>query len=228
MSDMSVIASGFLIGLSLIVAIGPQNALIIKQGIKREHVGAVIAVCLLSDVFLILGGTLGVGVLIEQAPLFLTALKWFGAAYLGYFAFTCFRDAAQSEGATVVAEEEPVGASASANGGAVGTLTQQRTRASRRTSWRKPVLAALAFTWLNPAAYIDALVMLGGIANQYGTEMRWYFAGGALLASTVWFPFLGTLSIKGAAVLRRPQVWRLVNIGIGFIMIYMTIKVITH
>lgn len=220
---MSVVLSGLVIGLSLIVAIGPQNALIIKQGMKREHVGAILLVCMLSDILLILGGTLGVGVLIERAPLFLTVLKWFGVVYLSYFAFTCFRDATRQRDTEVIAETAPEPA-ASASSFTTTTL-KTRVKAQARTSWHKPVLTALAFTWLNPAAYIDALVMLGGIANQHGDIMRWYFAAGALAASALWFPTIGFLSIKGAAMLQQPRIWSIVNVAIGFIMVYMAIKV---
>ena len=89
---MSIAVAGFLLGLSLIVAIGPQNALVIRQGVKREGLIVVLAICMLSDIFLIFGGTAGVGVIIEKAPLALVALKWFGAAYLAWFAVSCFRD----------------------------------------------------------------------------------------------------------------------------------------
>ncbi|MEJ5998721.1 LysE/ArgO family amino acid transporter [Corynebacterium sp. H130] len=219
---MSVVFSGLLIGLSLIVAIGPQNALIIRQGMKREHVIPILVVCLLSDVLLILGGTLGVGVLIERAPLFLTALKWCGAAYLAYFAYTCFKDAAKApEEPAIVEDLEPVASTS-------GTTMVVTAPARTKTAWYKPVLTALAFTWLNPSAYIDALIMLGGIANQHGEVLRWHFAAGALLASTIWFPTIGFLSVKGAAVLQRPNVWRGVNFTIGCVMVYMTIRILMH
>ncbi|QGU01833.1 Arginine exporter protein ArgO [Corynebacterium kalinowskii] len=222
---MSVFVSGLIIGLSLIVAIGPQNALIIKQGIKREHVVPILIVCLLSDVILILGGTLGVGVLVESAPMFLSVLKWFGAAYLAYFAFTCFRDAAAPSETGIVAEESP--RSHSLEGGDVLVKTAP-TRTRKRTSWHRPVLTALAFTWLNPVAYIDALVMLGGIANQHGEVLRWNFAAGALVSSAIWFPTIGFLSVKGASILQRPAIWRIINVAIGCLMIFMTIKLVLH
>lgn len=223
---MSVFVSGLIIGLSLIVAIGPQNALIIKQGIKREHVVPILIVCLLSDVLLIMGGTLGVGALVESAPLFLVLMKWFGAAYLAYFAYTCFRDAAAKTEVAIVDESSPA-TPAPAEGGAVKVAIAPA-KTKPRTSWRGPVLTALAFTWLNPVAYIDALVMLGGIANQHGETLRWYFASGALLASVIWFPTIGTLSVKGAAFLQRPSSWRMINFAIGCLMVFMTIKLIMY
>ena len=98
---MSIALNGFITGLSLIIAIGPQNALLLRQGLKRVAVTHVIAVCLISDVFLIVGGTLGVGVIVEKAPIVLVALKWLGFFYLLYFAYTCFRDALKSHSLTV-------------------------------------------------------------------------------------------------------------------------------
>lgn len=223
---MSVIVSGLIVGLSLIVAIGPQNALIIKQGIKRQHVVPTLIVCMLSDVILILGGTLGVGVLVESAPMFLSLLKWFGAAYLAYFAFTCFRDAATSTETVVIEEESPRPQPSTSAGDTLVATAPARVR--KRTHWYQPVLTALAFTWLNPVAYIDALVMLGGLANQHGPIMRWYFAAGALLASVIWFPTIGILSVKGASILQRPAIWRGLNFAIGCLMVFMTIKLIMH
>ena len=229
---MSVLLAGFALGLSLIIAIGPQNAYIIKMGIKRDHVGAILLACLLSDVILINAGTAGVGILVERFPTALTVVKYLGAAYLIYFGFTCFRDAFKKEQeALVVQKTEPVAASVDANGGnsdAPGSsvLTKIRPRV-RSKSWVKPVMAAMALTWLNPLAYVDALVMLGGIANQYG-EQRWVFAAGAVLASAVWFPSLGFGAYKLSNVLAKPATWRIVNIVIGCVMIALTAKLLLH
>lgn len=229
---MSVVLAGFALGLSLIIAIGPQNAYIIKMGIKRDHVGAILLACLLSDVILINAGTAGVGYLVERFPTALTVVKYLGAAYLIYFGFTCFRDAFKKEQeALVVHKSEPVAASVEANGrdstapgGSV--LTKIRPR-MRSTSWVKPVMGAMALTWLNPLAYVDALVMLGGIANQYG-DQRWIFAAGAVLASAVWFPSLGFGAYKLSHVLAKPMTWRIVNIVIGFVMLGLTAKLLLH
>lgn len=230
---MSTVLAGFLIGASLIIAIGPQNALIIRQGIKREAVVPVLAVCMVSDILLVFGGVAGVGALIERAPAVLTALKWGGAAYLAWFGLHCFRDAfkRQGEALTITEESDPEGHEAqiglgSGEGKAVTTITKSSTVQKTRTttSWKKPVLAALTFTWLNPTAYIDTLVMLGGMANQYGTDGRWLFAVGSLTASMMWFPLIGFGSMRFSHVLSRPKAWRIINVLIGCIMAYMCIR----
>lgn len=230
---MSIVVAGFLLGISLIVAIGPQNALIIRQGIKREAITAVVAVCLTSDVFLILGGTAGVGVLIEQAPIILTILKWAGAAYLAWFGLVCFKDAFKRSGDSIVIQQHNDDLQAYTSSGSSSATTSIATKSQVQQStvtktWKKPVLAALAFTWLNPAAYIDALVMLGGMANQHGSTGRWYFAAGALLASLLWFPLLGYGAARFSHILARPQAWRVINFAIGIIMAVMCVRVIMH
>lgn len=230
---MSIFLSGFLMGLSLIIAIGPQNALILRQGIKREPVVPILLVCLLSDVFLIMGGTAGVGVLVDKAPMFLRVLKWLGVAYLLFFGATCFRDARRSQALTIESEEAPSAAAASGAQALTHEATDlpvhDATSATHpRPDWKAPVLAALTFTWLNPAAYVDTLVMLGGIANQYGDTFRWVFALGALLASCVWFPLIGFGAVKLSGPLSQPHMWRRVNFAIGCLMVFLAIRLILH
>ena len=227
---MSIIVAGIFLGLSLIIAVGPQNIFLLKSGIKREHVTAVVLTCIISDIFLISAGVAGVGVLVESGPLLLEILRWGGAAYLLWFAWTNFRDAARP-GAIKIAESEPVGRETNGGGGST-VPTQTRTgtatlkRPTHRPSWLGAVGTTLALTWLNPLAYVDVLVMVGGIANQYGTDGRWLFALGAFIAALIWFPLVG----YGAALLRkplsRPHVWRWLNIGIGVVMCSLALKLI--
>ena len=241
MATLSILISGFALGLSLIVAIGPQNALLIKQGIKREHIWIVIAICAVSDIILISGGTAGVGYLIETFPTALVVLKYLGAAYLAYFTYLCFRDAFRDKVETLspsrVEPNKPqqidaFDGSASAAGGSSVDTRATRTRSMRlrqqiqKSTWLKPALATLAICWLNPAAYVDALVMLGGLANQYGLSGRWVFAAGATAASMVWFPTIGLGAAKYSHVLSRPAVWRGINFGIGCIMTLLTLKLL--
>lgn len=220
MSVVSVLLAGFSLGLSLIIAIGPQNAYIIKMGIKRDHVGPILLACLLSDVILINAGTAGVGFLLERFPTVLVVIKYLGAAYLLYFGFTCFRDAFKKEQEALVVHEKSPTSSSPAPDGTVLTRTKSRT-------WVKPVLTALALTWLNPLAYVDALVMLGGIANHYG-DQRWVFAAGAIAASAVWFPALGFGAYKLSRVLAKPATWRVVNVVIGCVMLALTANLLLH
>lgn len=218
---MSIVLAGLLLGFSLIIAVGPQNLLLIRQGARREGVTAVILVCLLSDVALLTLGTLGVGVLVERAPFALIALKWAGVAYLAWFAFAALRDALRAHrrvGALVVSTGEPRGEE---HGGG-GTALATRVRPQR--TWVRPALAAVALTWLNPSAYLDSLVMIGGLANQYGDPGRWLFTGGALLASFIWFPVVGYGAGLLAGPLSSPKVWRVLNVAIAAVLAGLAVK----
>ncbi|MGP6173374.1 LysE/ArgO family amino acid transporter [Corynebacterium sp. A21] len=225
---MSIMLSGFLLGISLIVAIGPQNILLLKQGVHREGITAVILVCLISDALLFTAGTLGVGVLTESAPLVLELIKWAGVTYLAWFAIAALRDALRRGEVTVVSESAPrapedenLGA---LGGSGTGVLTRARLSPAKikqqalNRPWFKPMMLAIALTWLNPGAYLDSLVMIGGIANQHGEQGRWLFSGGAFLASLLWFPVVG----YGARLLTRPlsspRVWRVLNLAIAVVL----------
>jgi L-lysine exporter family protein LysE/ArgO len=205
---MSIVLAGLLLGLSLIVAVGPQNLLLIRQGARREAVTAVILVCLLSDVVLFGLGTLGVGVLVDRAPLLLAALKWAGVAYLAWFALGALIDAARPPRPTVIVDEAPP----ATGGGGVALATRVRVRQ------HAPVATAVMVTWLNPSAYLDSLVMIGGLANQYGDVGRWLFTGGALLASLIWFPLIGYGSGLLSGPLSSPKVWRVLNVIIAVVL----------
>ncbi len=224
---MSILVAGFALGLSLIVAIGPQNAYIIKMGIKRNHIGAIVLACALSDVILILAGTAGVGYLVDRHPMVLTVLKYAGVIYLAYFTYLCFRDAFKPQGEALVIEHtEPSDAPSTSPNSSSAVQTLVRTAPA--ATWVKPVLGAMALTWLNPAAYVDTLVMLGGIANQYGEQGRWVFAAGSICASFCWFPLVGFGSQRFAHVLARPNVWRGINFAIGCVMTGLTLKLLLH
>ncbi len=237
---MSIIIAGFLLGLSLIVAIGPQNALVIRQGIKRQALIAVMTVCILSDIILMSAGTAGMGVLIERAPTALTILKWLGVAYLAWFGYSCFKDAvtAKDQALVVTDPEEPHWAAQppaatptpphSTVTTKVQTKPQTKITSHPTPAWLKPVLAALAFTWLNPATYIDTLIMIGGMANQYGVTAKWLFNFGAISASFLWFPLLGFGAAKFSTILSQPKAWQIINIAIGCIMVCMCIRLILH
>ncbi|RNE48357.1 LysE/ArgO family amino acid transporter [Corynebacterium alimapuense] len=222
---MSIVLAGLLLGFSLIVAIGPQNILLIRQGARREGVTAVIIVCLISDVLLLSLGTLGVGVLVAKAPLVLVVLKWAGVAYLAWFSLAALKDAArahQREGSTAIESSEPQ--SADLGTGSTAIATRQDTKVVPQRSWVRPMWQAIALTWLNPAAYLDSLVMIGGIASQYGEQGRWLFTGGALLASFIWFPVVGYGAGLLSGPLSNPKVWRVLNVIIAIILAGLALK----
>ena len=221
---MSIMLAGLALGLSLIIALGPQNLLVIRQGARREGITAVVLVCLISDVVLFTGGTLGVGLIVERAPLLLEALRWAGVVYLGWFSLAAFWAALRPGAATVVDSSAPAHEQASASGGGVAVRERVEAR-PRRRAWVRPMWAAIALTWLNPSAYLDSLVMIGSVANQYGADGRWWFTAGALLGSLIWFPLLGYGSRLLSGPLSSPRVWRVLNVVIGLVLAVIAVQV---
>lgn len=189
---MYIFLTGLLTSLSLIVAIGAQNSYILRLGLQRNYVGTAIVICAISDAALILAGTAGIGLLVENADWALAVFKWLGVAYLVGFGIFSLRNAARP------AELLP-----SAGG---------------KKSTRKTVIAAtLGFTFLNPHVYLDTLVLLGSLANQFG-DSRWIYAIGASLGSILWFGFLGLGANKAAPLMSKPITWRILDIGIAAVM----------
>ena len=190
--------AGLGLGVSLIVAIGAQNAFVLRQGLRGEHVLPVVAVCALSDAVLVLAGVLGAGALLERLPWLLVVFRFGGAAFLlGYGLLAARR--AWRPGA-MRADAEGAGTS---RGAAVTTV--------------------VALTWLNPHVYLDTVVLLGSIAQAYGPHRLW-FAAGAVTASVGWFSALGW----GARLLRplfaRPVAWRVLDGAIALIMIGLAVS----
>ena len=190
--------TGLLTGLALIVAIGAQNAFVLRQGVRREHVGAVVLVCMASDAVLILAGTAGVGALVQAVPWLLEVLRWGGALYLLWFAVSSLRAALRPQG--LVAEQAP------------------RTAGS-------VIATTLALTWLNPHVYLDTVVLLGSLANQHGPDARWVFAAGAVAASVLWFTALGWGGTKLAPSMDSARTWRIVDAVVGVLMLGIAVKV---
>ncbi|WP_255378079.1 LysE/ArgO family amino acid transporter [Quadrisphaera sp. DSM 44207] len=191
--DLLAALSGLGLGLSLIVAIGAQNAFVLRQGLRRQHVGAVVLVCVVSDVALILAGVAGAGAVVQSRPGLLDAVRVAGAAFLAGYGLMAARRALRPQ--------------ALAPGGGVAPA-----------SAAAAVATALALTWLNPHVYLDTVVLLGSIAQGHPGR-QWWFAAGAALASTAWFTALG----YGAALLRplfaRPGAWRVLDAGIALVML---------
>jgi L-lysine exporter family protein LysE/ArgO len=192
------VASGLALGLGLIVAIGAQNAFVLRQGLRVEHVAAVVAVCALSDIALIGAGVLGAGAALTQVPWLIPVVCFAGAAFLLCYGFLAARRALRP-GALL---PDAVGA---------------------RTGLAVTVGTCLALTWLNPHVYLDTVVLLGSMASTYG-EHRWQFAGGAALGSLAWFTGLG----YGARLLRpvfaRPVAWQVLDGVIALVMTALAIS----
>jgi L-lysine exporter family protein LysE/ArgO len=196
------LASGLVLGLGLIVAIGAQNAFVLRQGLRLEHVAAVVAVCALSDVALIAAGVLGAGAAVTRAPLLVPVVCFAGAAFLLAYGALAGRRALRP--GALLAEAGGAGTGLAA---AVGTC--------------------LALTWLNPHVYLDTVVLLGSMASTYD-EHRWQFAVGAGLGSVLWFTALG----YGARLLRpvfaRPAAWRVLDAGIAVVMSALAVSLVVR
>lgn len=194
----SIWGTGLMSGLALIVALGAQNAFVLRQGIRREHVGVVVALCAVSDAVLILGGTAGIGALVSRFPEALDVLRWGGAAYLTWWAVRSFASALKPSSLTA---EAP------------------RSRGS-------VIATTLALTYLNPHVYLDTVVLLGSLANQHGPDARWVFAAGAVAASVLWFTALGYGARLLARVLADPKAWRVVDVVIAVVMAVLAVRLI--
>ena len=207
--------AGFGLGLSLIVAIGAQNVFVLRQGIRKQHVWLVVAICAISDAVLIAAGVAGAGAAIASVPWLVTAVRWAGAAFLlGYAVLAARRawkpahDGAQLEGD---GGTEVTGAS---------DLVPKTTTALRTTA-----LTALALTWLNPHVYLDTVLLVGSVAATHGDE-RWVFGAGAIIGSLVWFTGLGFGARLLAPLLSRPLAWRILDGVIAVVMLVIAVMLV--
>jgi L-lysine exporter family protein LysE/ArgO len=198
---ITVVATGLLAGLSLIVAIGSQNAFVLRQGLKRSHVALVVTVCAASDVLLIGLGVGGLGVVIERAPVLLDVVRWAGALFLTGYA--------------ILAARRAVGGEALDAGGGAGNM-----------SWQAALGTSLALTWLNPHVYLDTVLLLGSLASTHGPDGRWWFAAGAALGSILWFTALGVGARYLAPLFRRRSAWRVLDALIAVVMLALAVMLV--
>lgn len=188
----AALTSGLGFGLSLIVAIGAQNAFVLRQGLLREHVVPVVVICASSDAVLITAGIAGLGSLLDLVPWLADAMRIGGAAFLVAYAALAARRAWR-----------PTGLSARDDGAGAA---------------RWPVVGtAIALTWLNPHVYLDTVVLLGSVADTYGAH-RWWFGVGAITASIGWFTSLGFGARLLQPVFARPGAWRVLDALIAVVM----------
>ncbi|SDO39731.1 L-lysine exporter family protein LysE/ArgO [Lutimaribacter pacificus] len=187
---MVAVLAGFSLGFSLILAIGAQNAFVLRQGLRREHVFPIVLTCALSDALLIAAGVAGFGALARAVPWLEPVMRYGGAAFLFVYGGRAFL-AAWRGGETMEA------------GQAAGSL-------------RAALLTCLALTWLNPHVYLDTVVLLGAVSAQYDDRLG--FALGAMTASFVFFFSLGYGARLLAPLFARPVAWRLLDLLVGAVM----------
>ncbi|HEY3873281.1 MAG TPA: LysE/ArgO family amino acid transporter [Actinocrinis sp.] len=196
--EVSALAAGFGTGMSLIIAIGAQNAFVLRQGIRREHVPAIVAICAVSDVLLITLGIAGVGAVVRDWPRALTAAAWIGGGFLVCYGLAAARRALRP-----------------------GRLDPG---AGAPRGLRAAVLTCIAVTWLNPHVYLDTVLLLGSLANTYGPA-RWVFGLGAATGSVLWFGGLGFGARILAPLFARPAAWRALDGVIAVTMVAIGVSV---
>jgi len=191
---MSSFIAGFSLGVSLILAIGAQNAFVLKQGLKKHHVFMVCLICALSDAILIAAGVAGFGVIVQNYPQIEQIARYAGATFLIIYGLKSFYSALTS--------------SHSMN--AEGELL---------SSVYKTALTCLAFTWLNPHVYLDTVILLGSISTQYETT-KLQFALGAIFGSFVFFFSLGYGARTLIPIFQKPISWKVLEFFIGLVMMF--------
>ena len=188
---MIAFSSGVLSGFALIIAIGAQNAFVIRQGLLRQHVLTVVLFCAISDALLIAAGTAGLGKAIESAPEVLEIVRWFGVTYLIFFGLKSLRSAFRHN-----------------------TLTLEQ---GNLVSRKRTILTVLGLTFLNPHVYLDTVIFLGSIANQFPAD-KWFFSAGAMTASFLWFFFIGFGSKMAARFMVKVIFWKVLDLAVAIIM----------
>lgn len=191
-------AAGPITGLTLIIAIGAQNAFVLRQGLAREHVLPVVLICAISDLLLIVAGVAGIGTIIRQAGWVIEVVRWFGVAFLTWYGLSSLRSARRTSGLNAAAPEP--------------------------LSRRSAILRITALTWLNPHVYLDTVLLVGSIANTHGHVGRWWFAVGASLGSLLWFFCLGYGARVLSPLLARPRAWQILDVLIGLTMLGIALK----
>ena len=185
--------------MSLIMAIGAQNAFVIRQSLTRQHVLPLVLICAIADATFIALGIAGLGAVIQGLPWLLEILRWFGVAYLTWFGINSLRSAFKGEALDAGTAESK-------------TLKQV-------------VVSVLGFTFLNPHFYLDTVILLGSIGNSFGEE-KWVFAAGATLGSIIWFFSIGYGARAASRFMSKPIFWKVLDITIACIMFAIAILLV--
>jgi len=185
---------GLGLGSGLIIAIGSQNAFVLRQGLKHEHHFTIATLCFVIDAALIALGGLGVGTLVSSTPALATGAAVFGALFLFAYGVLAFRRAW------------------------IGETLKTENGETARMSLKVALLTTLGFSLLNPHVYLDTVVLLGGISGQHPWPGRAWFLGGAATASFVWFYTLAFAATKLAPLFRAPVTWKALDATIGVVM----------
>jgi len=199
----SVFLQGLALSLGLIVAIGAQNAFVLRQGLRREHVASVVFFCAITDALLIAAGVLGMAQALGERPMVANALALAGAVFLAVYGWKALRRALQQNG--LLANEEGDG-----------------------LTWAAAMAQAAAFTLLNPHVYLDTVLLVGSIGAQQPADLQVWFVAGASSASLLWFCALGFGARWLAPLFAQPRAWQVLDVLIGLTMWVLSGMLVMH
>ena len=202
MGELYTFIYGLAIGFSLIVAIGAQNAFVLKQGLCKQNVLIVVLICAVSDSILISLGIFGFSNVVKNQPFLIALTKYLGFAFLMVYGFKSIYYA-------------------------FNNYHHLKPSTNSNSTLFQTVLICLAFTWLNPHVYLDTVILLGSIATQF-KELKLYFALGAMTASCIFFFSLGYGAKLLTPIFAKPIAWRILDFIIGLIMWGLALMLITH
>ncbi|MFZ6769451.1 LysE/ArgO family amino acid transporter [Undibacterium sp. Di26W] len=191
---LTFILKGMGMSAGLIMAIGSQNAHVLRMGLRRQHVGLTVMICIACEIVLILAGVAGIGGMINSQPFLLALARWGGAAFLVWYGVRSLRAAFRQQSLVT----------------ATGDISLTAGKAA---------LAVLGATLLNPHTYLDTVVLLGAIGGQQPGDGKYWFALGAVLNATLWFAALGFGARLLAPLFARPLAWQVMDTLIGVIML---------
>jgi L-lysine exporter family protein LysE/ArgO len=197
----SAFITGLALSASLIIAIGAQNAFVLRQGLRREHVLAIVLFCASADLILIGAGVAGVAQVIDNVPLLTTVLTVGGATFLLWYAYQAFRNAFRPR-------------------------TLQAREGAEPATLRSILTQAAGFTFLNPHVYLDTLLLLGSIGARQPADARIWFVGGAAVASGAWFSSLGFGARLLTPLFAKPIAWRVLDFLIGVTMLALVVMLL--
>ncbi len=193
-----IFMQGFALGMATIVPLGPQNVLVMNQGIRRQYPLLIATLCLASDIILIAAGMFGGGTVLSASPVLLRVITLGGVVFLTWYGLSAFKHAWR--------------------GGLANADSAAGDKGIRLPSRWRVIVTMLAVTWLNPHVYLDTLVVLGSIGGQLELIPRRWFAAGAMAASLVWFYGLAMLSVRLAPWLNQDRIQRAIQLFVGVVM----------
>jgi len=198
---LNIFLKGFIVTFPLIVAIGAQNAYVLKLGLLKQYVGVAVFLCIVFDFLLISVGVMGLGYFVQGNQILINSIAIIGIVFLVTYAFLSFKSALKNESLKIDDQ-------------------------NKTNPLKEVITMLLVFTFLNPHTYLDTILLIGGIGANIQNEMKLYFLLGAVSASATWFTLLGYGARFLIPLFKKPVTWKILDIGIGFIMLIIAYSLI--